>query len=277
MAAATVPASRNPEVPREKVRAFNRALTALAAMNIPFGVGGALALYYYTGIRRELHDIDLHILPRDVEPAVRALRADGFDAGIKHAGWLAQAWLGDAQVDFVFGQGSWHDSVTESWLAGPRSILFDHPVTFVPPTEFFYSKAMRCSRMRYDAPDLFHLLAAAGDQIDWNRLVDLFGDDWEVLLSHLVLYRYVFPSESCAVPERILNGLLERLADARRSPPSIPLCRGTMLDTSGPYDQDITERGYIDERDRRWQMRRASEPILQHLEQVSETLRTSQR
>jgi len=256
-------------VPTEKSRVFRRALSALATAGTPYSVGGGLALYYYTGISREAHDFDAHMRPSDVEAALRALRAAGFEARVKHAGWLAQAWLDNVQVDLVFGQGSWHDSVTDSWLDGPQTSFFDHLVRIVPPEEFFYSKAMRCSRMRYDAPDLFHLLAAAGDQLDWDHLVALFGDDWEVLLSHLIMYRYVFPSLRRVVPDRILDELLETLEQSRTSPQSVRVCRGTLLDTSGPYRQDIDERGFIDDRVRRWQQRRAAEPALRRLETLS--------
>lgn len=259
------------DIPDDKRSVFGLALEALQREHIPVTVGGGLALYFYTGVLRNVHDFDVHLLPEDVEQALRALRAAGFEAFVKHPQWLAQAWRGDVQVDLIFGQGSWHQSVDSGWVAPSFSTLFlGHQVNIIPPEEFFWSKAMRCSRLRCDAPDLFHFLVAQGQCLDWPRLVDLFGEHWEVLLSHLIMFRYVFPSHAGVIPDEIMDELLGRLEQSRQQTSyARPICRGPLLDSSGPYLPDVEERGYIDERQVLWERRRQREPVLQRLEELT--------
>ncbi len=247
-------------IPEVKRSIFQRALQALESTGVAFSLGGGLALYYYTGVQRDVHDLDLHLLPRDVEPSLAALREAGFTTWVHLAPWLAQATVDQVQVDLVYGQGSGHASVDQRWFAGPRTHFLGHEVTITAPEEFFWSKSMRYGRYRSDAPDLFSTLVALGDRLDWPHLLDLFDEDWEVLLSHLVVFRYAFPSHAGAIPDEILDNLLERLQASRRSsrPPHPPVWRKGLIDsaTDGQY---FEERGYIDERRRRWERRLSAE------------------
>ena len=53
-------------------------------------------------------------------------------------------------------------------------------------------------RERYDGADVAHIILAYGDRMDWRRLIDRFGRYWRVLLSHLVLYGFIYPSAARA-------------------------------------------------------------------------------
>ena len=43
-----------------------------------------------------------------------------------------------------------------------------------------------------------------------HNLIDRFGAHWRVLLSHLVLFGFIYPSERSRVPARVLEELTER-------------------------------------------------------------------
>ncbi len=138
--------------------------------------------------------------------------------------------------------------------------VLDHPVLLAPIEEIFWSKAYRCSRWAYDGNDLFQLLEAVGNQMDWDHLLWRFGADWELLLSHLVLYRYVFPSCTDIIPGDVFDTLMERLSHSRKETwQAGPVCRGHIIDSSDTYDQYYDKRGYIDIRKHIWQ-RRQLEP-----------------
>jgi hypothetical protein len=79
-------------------------------------------------------------------------------------------------------------------------------------------------------------------------LLARFGSHWRVLLSHLVLFGFVYPEKRDAVPDRVLDALARRLADER--PPrrrGKPLCRGTLL-SNAQYLVDRRDWGYRDGR-----------------------------
>lgn len=256
------------EVPETHAPAFRRAIAALCAHHIPFTLGGGLAIQFYTGIRREVHDLDIHLMPQHVLPALEALDQAGFVTWIKFQAWLAQARSGEVQVDLVFGQGSWHASVDQAWLDRGVPISFlGHEVKVSSPEDLIWSKALRCSRLRHDAADLFHILAAQGGYLNWELVIERFGPDWEVLASHLVMFRYVFPREAAEIPSWVHRELFARLAETwAQPPPAEPVCRGLLLDSTNPYDQYFSERGYRDERQERWEERLRQEPCLYGLD-----------
>ena len=75
-----------------------------------------------------------------------------------------------------------------------------------------------------------HPLAQARrpSKIDWEHLVSRFGEDWRVLLSHLVLFGYIFPSEKHHIPSAVMSRLVDELH--RDEAPQVErLCRGTLL------------------------------------------------
>lgn len=257
-------------IPGPKGRVAGEALDILAP-KLLFAMGGGPALYMYTGIEREFHDLDLHVVPAGVEPALRSLQEAGFQTWVKHPQWLAQAEKDGVQVDFVFGQGSWHESVDASWLERAKWVRFlGRRVRVLRPEELFWSKALRCSRLRHDSADLFHIVIGQGRCLDWAHLVALFGDDWEVLLSHLVMFRYAFPADADVVPDTVLDDLLGRMGDERRTGwDGPPVCRGQILDTSGAHQQYVDERGYVDERQMRWERRLREEPVLRRLVEMA--------
>jgi hypothetical protein len=82
--------------------------------------------------------------------------------------------------------------------------------------------------------------------VNWPRLLGRFGDHWPVLLSHLVLFRFVYPDQRDCVPPAVMLELTQRLA-AQRDEPSHRICYGTLL-SRGQYLHDVEQLGYLDAR-----------------------------
>jgi hypothetical protein len=70
----------------------------------------------------------------------------------------------------------------------------------------------------------------------------------EVLLSHLLLFRFSYPGERDLVPDWVMAELVER-SKAENPEPPLPgmLCRGNLLSRIN-YTVDLQEWGYIDGR-----------------------------
>jgi len=68
-----------------------------------------------------------------------------------------------------------------------------------------------------------------------------------VLLSHLVIFGFVYPSERAVIPERLMKELLRRLEGELAHPEACHVCHGTVLSRT-QYLVDIDHWGYADPR-----------------------------
>ena len=118
-------------------------------------------------------------------------------------------------------------------------------------------KAYIMERERYDGADLAHLLLNCAERIDWPHLIQRFGPDWRVLLSHLVLFGFIYPSERTRIPSAVLDELIDKIRAEERSAASERVCQGTLL-SRGQYLHDVREEGFRDARlDERCRMTKA--------------------
>ncbi len=127
-------------------------------------------------------------------------------------------------------------------------VALQKPVQLCPAEEMIWSKAFVQERERYDGADIAHLLRARAHCLDWRRLCARFGPHWRILLSHLILFGYVYPAEQAAIPAEVLKDLFARFQQASAAPaPAEPVCQGTLLSRE-QYLIDIRSWGYADPR-----------------------------
>jgi hypothetical protein len=236
----------------ERVRVYHRdALKALAGSGCPFLVGGAYAFARHTGLRsRPVKDLDLFVRRDDVPAALAALRRAGWSTRLAFPHWLAKALRGGEIVDVIFASGNGEVSVDDEWFANAKAGRLLHvPVRFCPPEEEIWMRSFVMERVRYDGADVAHLLRACGETLDWHRLLTRFGLHWRVLLSHLILFEFIYPAERAKVPRWILDELGERLAREREVAHrgGERVCRGTLL-SRVEYQVDVGVLGYTDAR-----------------------------
>jgi hypothetical protein len=233
----------------EELDARATALRALSAANVPFVVAGAYAFFEYTGIFRDTKDLDVFLRRRDLEAALDVLEGEGFRRHLEDPLWIAKAFKGEWFVDLIFSSGNGVAIVDDLWLAhARRSEVMGVPVLLAPPEDIIWSKAFVCERERYDGHDIVNLVRAIGHELDWDRLLARFGEHWEVLLSHLVLYRFSFPSDRSQVPRWVMDELLRReLAQLPEEDAARRGCRGTLVSKT-QYEHVVTHLGYADDR-----------------------------
>jgi hypothetical protein len=233
-----------------EARAFYCAvMDALTRARVPFLVGGAYALAHYAEVVRHTKDFDLFLTPEEFPAARAALEEEGHRTEVTFSHWLGKVLGPDAVVDLIFNSGNGACPVDGLWFthAAPGEAL-GRRVLLCPAEEVVWQKCFIMERERYDGGDVAHLLRARGERLDWLRLLHRFGDHWRVLLSHLVLFGYVYPGERDKVPAEVLGELLGRLRD--EGPPDAAaagLCRGPLL-SRGQYVVDVEAWGYRDPR-----------------------------
>lgn len=228
---------------------YSHALSVLQNAGVPFMLGGAYAFVCYTGIERDTKDLDLFVHPHDREAALEAMRAAGYRAELLYSHWLAKAFLGEHFVDIIFSSGNGIATVDEEWFEHATDGEFlGIAVKVCPPEEMLWSKLFVAERERYDGADVAHLLRAQADNLDWPRLLRRLDTNWPVLLSHLMLFGFVYPGERSRIPRVVLMELFQRWQNELAAPAhDAHLCRGTLL-SRAQYLVDVDEWGYQDAR-----------------------------
>lgn len=224
-------------------------MDTLSQAGVPFLVGGGLAFACHTSVHRPTRDLDLFLRPPDFEPAIDALSHAGFATERTHPHWLGKARAGRHYIDLIFNSGNGMCEVDDRWFehASVATVL-ERTVHIVPAEELIWTKLFIMERERYDGADVAHLLRDTADRLDWQRLLDRVGASWRVLLSHVVLFGFVYPAERTKVPASVMDELLHRLQLERETPaPKHRICRGTLLSRQ-EYLHDVQTEDYRDAR-----------------------------
>lgn len=235
--------------PAEKM-AHVRAMATVREAGIPALVGGAYAMFHYTGLHRHTKDLDLFLRRGHEADARHVLLAAGYRTELVDPVWLSKALWGDIFVDLIFSSGNGIAEVDDEWFEhGVPGNVLGMDVRLVPPEEMIWSKAFVQERERWDGADVAHLLRACGRGMDWQRLMRRFEDHWQVLLAHLSLFSYAYPSDRDIVPSWVWDELLDSAADQTpEHPVGGKVCRGTLLSRK-QYDLDVGLWGYRDARE----------------------------
>ncbi len=240
----------NPFVSPAETSAHVRALRQLQLAEVPFVVGGAYAMFHYTGVVRYTKDLDVFLRREDEARAREVLARAGFRTLVQDPLWLSKAFWADTFVDLIYSSGNGVAGVDDAWLAhAPAGDVLGVKTKIVPPEEMIWSKAYVQERERWDGADVAHLVRSCGHAVDWPRLLGRFGEHWHVLLAHLVLFSFSYPHDRDAVPKWVWRLLL---AKARRLEQDEgqdgKLCRGTLLSRT-QYLPDLGLWGYRDARE----------------------------
>jgi hypothetical protein len=245
----SIPTLNMNALPPETATFYRQAMRALKAAGVPFLVGGAYALTPYTGVVRHTKDFDVFVKKDDVRRVLGVLGDAGFGTEMTFPHWLAKAYHGDDFVDVIFSSGNGVATVDDEWFehAVPGEVLGER-VLLSAPEEMIWSKSFVMERERYDGADVNHLIRSRGPGLAWRRLLLRFGRHWRVLLSHLVLYGFVYPGERDKVPAWVLRELTGRLLEEAEAPAAAGhVCGGTLLSRE-QYLSDLRQRGYGDAR-----------------------------
>jgi hypothetical protein len=233
----------------DKAELYRTALEMLNRSGVPYLVGGTYAFQYYAGISRTTKDFDIFVRPRDVQRILDVLTRAGFKTEIAFTHWLAKAHHGDKFVDIIYSSGNGVAEVDDDWFAhAVDEEVLGVPVKLCPPEEMIWSKGMIMERERYDGADVAHLLRHCSGLLNWERLVRRFGQNWRVLLSHLILFGFIYPGERALVPSALMKEFINRLLAELEVPTrNSKVCQGTLL-SRAQYLVDVDDWGYEDAR-----------------------------
>jgi hypothetical protein len=238
-----VSSSKPPEFAPEQIALFREVLELMNRCGARYVISGAFALQEHTGICRDTKDLDLFLPVAHVGKALDCLRMDGFECEITDPVWLAKARRGDFFVDLITGMSNGAISVDDSWVEhGSPKTVFDVPTRVLAAEELIASKLFVTRRERFDGADIAHVVYGTRGRLNWERLLHLVGEHWEVLLWALMLFRYVYPAQTDYVPRAVWDDLLQRLQQMVAHPDPKAQFRGSLIDDK-MFAIDVAEWG----------------------------------
>jgi Nucleotidyl transferase of unknown function (DUF2204) len=234
-------------IPPKAEAFYAEALRQLKKSGVPFMVAGTYAVSSYTGIRRPTKDLDVFCRAGDYPRILKYFQDLNYRTVIDDERWIAKVKKSRWTFDVIFNSRTAATPITDSWFEERHSCkIYGIEVQLIAPTELVWSKVFVQNRERYDGADIAHVMLKEHDQIDWKRLLAYMEQYWEVLLSHILNFRFIYPTERHRVPQWLMDELMERLRMQEGLPvPQTRVCRGRMF-SRGDYEIDVREWGFVD-------------------------------
>jgi hypothetical protein len=153
----------------ELVETLKKAVAAMRDHDVPYLLGGGLAIWARGGPERD-HDLDLMVKADDADRALEALVAAGMKAEKPPEGWLYKAYdANDVMVDVIFRPKE--NPVTDEMLArGEELEVMAIPVNVMSLEDVFVSKLLALREHELEYESLIEMARAVREQIDWNAL-----------------------------------------------------------------------------------------------------------
>jgi hypothetical protein len=226
---------------------YAEVLRELGRTRLPVLLAGTYAVCAYTGISRPTKDLDVFCRAGDCPRLLTHFQDLGYAVEIEDERWIAKARKGDNFFDIIFASANGTMPVSDPWFTHARRVeVLGVPIQVVSPTELIWSKAFIQLRHRYDGADIVHVILKQHEDIDWKRLLSYMELHWEVLLMHLLNFRWVYPTERDHIPRWLTDELLDRLKhQLDLPPPQMKICRGRMFSRID-YEIAVDEWGFAD-------------------------------
>lgn len=152
----------------EIVGALRVAVPALREAQIPFMLGGSMAVWAYGG-PEPTNDLDLMLRKQDAEHALRVLEVAGMRTGHPPEEWLVKAWHSDVLVDLIYAPRGM--PITDEVLG--RSVIRNLSalrVNVMALEDVLTTKLLALDEHQLDLSWLLQIARAVREQVDWDAL-----------------------------------------------------------------------------------------------------------
>ncbi len=225
---------------------YSAIIQLLKVNNFPFLIGGGVAVKQYApDIGRPMKDLDIFCKAGDIPKILASLEEKKYGVESIDARWLAKVVKNGDNADLIYSSYNNINPVDDSWFThATKAKLFGIDVKYIAPEELVWCKAYIQERHHFDGADVNHIILHQGKTFDWKRLLNHMENHWELLLSILLNFRFVYPSERGLIPKSLMEELIMRLQYQLNNPiPKDKVCRGPLLSRSD-YKVDIEEDNF---------------------------------
>jgi hypothetical protein len=151
----------------DMVDTLKKAVAALRDANVPYLLGGGLAIWARGGPERD-HDLDFMVKEEDADRALQAFADAGMKPEKPPEGWLYKAYDdNDVMVDLIFRPTE--NPVTDAMLErGEELEVMAIEVNVMAAEDVFVSKLLALREHELDYRSLIEMTRAVREQIDWR-------------------------------------------------------------------------------------------------------------
>ena len=148
--------------------ALKKAVAALREAELPFLLGGSLALWTRGGPETR-HDLDFVIKPEHAERAMEVLEGAGMRTEKPPEEWLHKAWDGDVLIDLIFAPRGLEvtDEVIER---GELLHVLGITIPVMAIEDVLATKLLALDEHELDYTALVRIARSLREQIDWRYL-----------------------------------------------------------------------------------------------------------
>jgi len=224
---------------------YREALGVLNENNINYLVGGGLAFREYTGIVRDLKDLDLFCKAGEYPKILKLFSEHGYKTELTDVRWLAKLFKDDFYIDLIFNTVNNICTVDDSWFDNAvEGEAYGVPVRLIPAEELLWCKIYVQNRERYDGADVNHIIVKYGHQLNWKRIWSRLEQHWHLLLAQVLIFQFVYPTERDIIPRWLFDELIELAKQQYDLPlPIEKVCLGPIIDQT-QYQTDIRDWEY---------------------------------
>ena len=145
---------------------FKRAVAALDGAEVPFLLGGSIAIWAHGGPETR-NDLDFMVKPEDAERALAALVDAGMRADHPPEDWLLKAWDGDVCVDLIHRPMGM--TVTDEVIGrGKELSVAAMRVRVMAIEDVLSSKLLALGEHALDLEPSLQIARALRERIDWG-------------------------------------------------------------------------------------------------------------
>ncbi len=233
-------------LPPEAATLYGEVLRAMNQHGVPYAVAGAFALQKYTGIWRLTKDLDLFMKAEDIPAALDYLAQLDFRCETLDPVWLSKAHRGEYFVDLISGMSNAVVVVDDIWMQRTiPALIAGVPSRIISVEDLVGSKLFVIRRERFDGADIAHIIYRMQGKLDWDRVLELAGEHWEIVLWAMILFRYIYPACTHYVPLPLWRDLLARYMHEVEHPNPKAHFRGSLVD-SNMFSIDVKDWGLKD-------------------------------
>ena len=199
-------------IPADEWSVYEEVIQRARARGIRFAFGGAFATAAYTGELRNTKDFDFYLLPADRDAMKQAITEAGlkdyFERLSYDRSWIYRGSRDDIIVDAIWAMANHRAEVDELWLSrGPEITIRGERLRAIPIEELIWSKLYVLQRERCDWGDVFNLIDARGETVDWEHLLERLAEDTPLLAGAISVFIWLAPDRVSAIPGRIRERL----------------------------------------------------------------------
>src|SRR5215217_7903976 len=151
------------EQKKESYAFYKEALQLLNQTGTNYMLGGAFAMFEYTGIYRDTKDLDVFCKSSEYPKILKFFQEKGYRVENYDVRWLAKIYKGEYFIDVIFDTVNNICRVDDTWYERATSCNFcDTPVKLIPAEELIWCKLYVQNRERYDGADVNHIILKQG-------------------------------------------------------------------------------------------------------------------